>query len=129
MIEWKEAFSKHGLRVTLEKTGVFWVVQKTKDLDLRLEGKKLKLKLRDSFVYLGGAACGDADAETEISRTIQTGGGTWRKLRGLMGDRYIYRKLKGEVLSSSGAPAYLYGIEIIAMTGMEQEKGQVYKNN
>ena len=54
---------------------MFWVVQKTKDLDIQLEGTKLKLKLRNSFVYLDGAVCGDAGAETEISRSIQTGGG------------------------------------------------------
>ena len=40
---------------SLEKMEVLWVRQQKKDLDVRLDGKKLNQ--RDSFVYLGGAVC------------------------------------------------------------------------
>ena len=53
LVEWKEIFGKHGLRVGLEKTEVLWVGQQKNDLDKRLDGKKLNQ--RDSFAYQGGA--------------------------------------------------------------------------
>ena len=64
LVDWKEILGKHTLRVSLEKTEVLWVGQQKKDLDIRLDGKKLNQ--RDSFVYLGGAVCGDGSTEMEI---------------------------------------------------------------
>ena len=46
-----------------------------------------------------------------------------------MGDRYTSRKLKGKVLSSCVTPAYLCGLETMAMTEKQQEKLQVCENN
>ena len=113
LVEWKEIYDKHGLRVSLQKTEVLWVGQQKKYLE-RLDGKKLNQ--RDSFVYLGGAVCGDGGTETEIRRRIQAGASTWRKVEGVMGARHMSRKLKGKVLNSCITPTYLYGLEIMAMT-------------
>ena len=52
-----------------------------KTLDIRLDGKKLN---RDSFVYLGGAVCGDGSTEMEIHRRVQAGASVWRKVEGVM---------------------------------------------
>ena len=90
-MEWKEIFGKHGLRVSLEKTEVLWVGQQKQDLDIRLDGKKLNQ--RDSFVYLGGAVCGDGGTATELRRRVQAGASAWRKVEGLKGDRHVSRKL------------------------------------
>ena len=68
-----------------------------KDLDISLEGKKLKQQ--DSFVYLGGAACRDGSTEMEIHRRIQAGANAWRKVEGVMGDIHISLKLIGKVIS------------------------------
>ena len=46
-----------------------------------------------------------------------------------MGDRHISRKLKENVLSSCKTPAYVYGLESMAMTEKQQEKLQVCENN
>jgi len=37
--EWKEAFHKHGLKISMEKTEVIWVRQQRKEMNIRLEGK------------------------------------------------------------------------------------------
>ena len=34
LVEWKEIFGRHGLRVSLEKTGVLWVRQQNKVLHI-----------------------------------------------------------------------------------------------
>ena len=97
LVDWKEIFGKHGQRVSLEKTEVLWVGQQNKDLDIRLDGKKLNL--RDSFVYMGRAVCWDVSTETEIRWRVQAGASAWRKVERVMGDRHIYRKLKGRFLT------------------------------
>ena len=66
MVEWNELFVRYGGRIHLEKTGVLCVGQQNRDLYIRLEGKKPNQ--RDSFVYLGGAVCGDGGAETELRK-------------------------------------------------------------
>ena len=47
----------------------------------------------------------------------------------VIGDRHISQKLKGKVLGSCITPAYLNGLETMAMTEKQQEKLQVCKNN
>ena len=64
---------------------------------MRLEGKKLNQ--RESFVYLGGAVCGDGGKETEIRRSIQAGANKWRNVEGMMGDRHTSRNLKERCLA------------------------------
>ena len=56
LIEWKDIFSRHGLRVSLENIEVMLVGPRQKEQYIIRDGKKLKQK--DSFVYLGRAICG-----------------------------------------------------------------------
>ena len=53
------------------KTEVMWVGHRRTELEMRLDGKKLKQ--RDSFVNLGGAICGDGNVNNEIRRRITAG--------------------------------------------------------
>ena len=57
MEEWNGLFIKHELKLNLEKTELLHIGHQREELDIELEGKKLTQ--RDSFVYLGGAVCGD----------------------------------------------------------------------
>ena len=63
MEEWNGLFTKHGLKLNLEKTEVLHIGHQREELDIELEGKKLTQ--RDSFVYLGGAVCEDGKTERE----------------------------------------------------------------
>ena len=73
MEEWNGLFIKHGLKLNLEKTEVLHIGHQREELDIELEGKKLNQ--RDSFVYLGGAVCGDGktEREREVRRRVQAG--------------------------------------------------------
>ena len=62
-------FTRHGLKLNLEKTEVLHIGHQREELDIELEGKKLTQ--RDSFVYLGGAVCGDGKTEREVRRRVQ----------------------------------------------------------
>ena len=46
------------------------------EMDIEREGKKLTQG--DSFVYLGGAVCGDGKTEREVRRRVQAGANAWR---------------------------------------------------
>ena len=63
MEEWNGLFTRHGLKINLEKTELLHICHQREELDIELEGKKLTQG--DSFVYLGGAVCGDGKTERE----------------------------------------------------------------
>ena len=127
MEEWNGLFTKHGLKLNLEKTEVLHIGHQREELDIELEGKKLTQ--RDSFVYLGGAVCGDGKTEREVRRRVQAGANAWRSVEGVMADRRISNRLKGKVMSTCVSPACLYGTETLELTELQQQRLQVCENN
>ena len=125
--EWNGLFTRHGLKINLEKTEVLHIGHQREELDIELEGKKLTQG--DSFVYLGGAVCGDGKTEREVRRRAQAGAITWRAVDGVMADRRFSKRLKGKVMSTCVTPACLYGTETLALTELQQQKLQVSENN
>ena len=85
--EWNGLFTSHGLKLNLEKTEVLHIGHQREELDIELEGKKLTQRV--SFVYIGGAVCGDGKTEREVRRRVQAGANAWRAVEGLMTDRRI----------------------------------------
>ena len=69
--KWNRLFTRHGLKLSLEKTEVLHIGHQREELDIELEGTKLPRE--DSFVYLGGALCGDGKAERERGTSQSTG--------------------------------------------------------
>ena len=67
--------------------------------------------------------------DVEVRRRIQAGANAWRNVEGVMVDRKISRKLKGEVLDSCVVPASAYGLETLALSELHQHKLQVCENN
>ena len=57
LIEWKDIFSRHRLRVSLEKTEVMWWDIEGKSCKYTWMGRSLS-KETVSFVYLDGVLCG-----------------------------------------------------------------------
>ena len=75
--------NRDGLTVSLEKTAVVWVGPGRTELEIHLDGKKVKP--RDSFVHQVGAICEDGNSNTEIRRRMTAGANTWRKVEGATG--------------------------------------------
>ena len=67
MEEWDGLFTKHGLKLNLEKTEVLHIDHQREELDIEREGKILTQL--DSFVYLGEAECGDGKTERGTSKS------------------------------------------------------------
>ena len=80
MEEWNGLFTKHGLKLNLEKIEVLHIGHQREELDIELEGKILNQM--DSFVYLGGAVCGDGKTEREVRRRVQAAANAYRAVDG-----------------------------------------------
>ena len=98
MEQWNRLFTRHGLKINLEKMEVLHVGHQREELDIELDGKKLTQG--DSFVYLGGAVCGDGKTEREVRRRAQAGANAWRAVDRVMVDRRILCRLKSKVMST-----------------------------
>ena len=120
-------FTRHGLNINLQKTEVLHIGRQREELDIELEGKKLTQW--DSFVYLGGAVCGDWKTEREVRRRAQAGENVWRAVEGVMADRRISKRLTVKVMRTCVTPACLYGTETLAMIELQQQRLQVWENN
>ena len=125
--EWIGLFTRYGLKINVEKTEVLHIGHQREELDIELEGKKLTQG--DSFVYLGGAVCGDGKTEREVRRRVQAEANAWRAVEGVMADRRISKRLKGKVMSTCVTPVCLYGTETLALTDLQQQRLQVCENN
>ena len=68
-------FTRHGLKINLEKTEVLHISHRRDELAIKLEGKKLTQG--DSFAYLVGTVCdrGTGEEQTTVDRTHRKDGG------------------------------------------------------
>ena len=80
--EWNNTFSKHGLRMNLEKTEVMWIGEQEVDLHVVVDRKTIKQV--NSFVYVGGTVCKDGGSSKEIQRKVQAGAAAWNRTEGIM---------------------------------------------
>ena len=117
--EWNGLFTRHGLKINVEKTEVLHIGLQREELDIELEGKKLTPG--DSFVYLGWAVCGDGKTEREVRRRVQAGAIAWKAVEAVMADRRISKRLKDKVMSTCVTPECLYGTETLALTELQQQ--------
>ena len=125
--EWNGLFTRHGLKINAEKTEVLHIGHQREELEIELEGKKLTQG--DSFVYQGGAVCGDGKTKREVRRRAQDGANARRAVEGVMADRRISKRLTGKVMSTCVIPACLFGTETLALTELQQQRLQVCENN
>ena len=127
LVEWKDLFERHGLRMSLDKTEVLSVGSQRQELGITLGGRDIKQG--DSFTYLGGMISGDGRSDGEVRKRIQSGALAWRNVEGVMTDRHISKKLKGKVLGTCVIPACIYGLETVALSNAQQQRLQVCENN
>ena len=124
--EWNGLFTRHGLNINLEKWHcAFHLVAHRPP-----EGRAgQKLTQGDSFVYLGGTVCVDGKTERKVLRRAPAGANAWRAVEGVMVDRRISKRMKGNVMSTSVTPVCLYGTETLAITELQQQRLHVCENN
>ena len=60
-----------------------------------------------------------------VTKRTTAGANAWKKVEGVMGDKFIPRKLIGKVFSSCVTQVYMKALETMALKQKQQEKVQV----
>ena len=123
----EEAFTAWTEGELGEDGGVVDIGAHREELNIKLEGRTIRQN--NSFIYIGGAVSSDGRSETEVRRRVQAGANAWRQVEGVMYDRHISKKLKGNVLGACVTPAMLYGLETLPVSEIHQHRLQVCENN
>ena len=118
---WRNALERRGLKVSQSKTEYLRVGGVDDGEELKLQEEKVKKA--KNFKYLGSTVSNDGRCE-EVRR-IQAGWMSWRKVSGVLCDRKLSAKIKGEMYKSVVRPAMLYGMETVAVTERQMGKMEV----
>ena len=62
-------------------------------------------------------------------KRIQAGWGSWKEIMGIMCNKRVPEKLKGQTYKTMVRPSMIYGMEYISVTKRQEEKMQVAKMN
>ena len=111
--EWNGLFTRHGLKINLEKKEVMHIGHQREELDIELEGKKLT---QGTVSCTWEEQCVEMGRQREVRRRVQARANEWRAVEGVMADRRISKKLKGKVMRTCVTPACLYVTETLALT-------------
>ena len=65
------------------------------DIVIRLEGEEVKRV--KTFKYLGSTLAEDRELDAEVNHRVQNGWRNWKKVSGVLCDRRMKVKIKGEV--------------------------------
>ncbi|KAE8676336.1 General transcription factor IIE subunit 1 isoform 3 [Hibiscus syriacus] len=117
LTSWKIALEEKGLRINIEKIEYlcsnFSGNQNDEDLEVCIEGHVLPT--RDCFKYLGSMIHKDGGIDDDVTHRIKAGWLKWRAATGVLCDKKVPLKLKGNFYRMAIRPALLYGSECWAI--------------
>ena len=92
---------------------------------IRLEGEEVKRV--ETFKYLGStlAEDGELDAEVNHRHRVESRWRNWKKVSGVLCDRRMKVKIKGNVYKTIVRPAMVYGAEAWAVKKAHEKKMEV----
>ena len=127
--EWNGLFTRHGLKINVEKTEVLHMHRPPEGRAGHRAGGEETDSGRQFRVSRRGSVRRREDGEREVRRRVQAGAIAWKAVEGVIADRRISKRLKGKVMSTCVTPACLYGTETLALTELQQQRLQVCENN
>ncbi|KAK3524460.1 hypothetical protein QTP70_029307 [Hemibagrus guttatus] len=90
---------------------------------VRLQGEEVK-KVQE-FKYLGSTVQSNGECGKEVKKRVQAGWNGWRKVSGVLCDRKISARIKGEVYRTVVRPAMLYGLETVSLRKRQESELEV----
>ena len=75
--------------------------------DINLQGENLERV--NTFKYLGATLEENGDLDAEMTHRIQSGWKSWKRVSGILCDRRISLRIKGNVYETVVRPAMMYG--------------------
>ncbi|KAK3571266.1 hypothetical protein QTP86_005982 [Hemibagrus guttatus] len=104
---WRFALERRGMKVSRSKTEYMCVNEREGSVTVRLQGEEVK-KVQE-FKYLGSTVQSNGESAKEVKKRVQAGWNGWRKVSGVLCDRKISARIKGNVYRTVVRPAMLYG--------------------
>ena len=120
---WKYALERRGMKVSWSKTEYLWINGENDDKTVKMEDTKVP-RVKE-FKYLGSTVQESGGCEREVKKRVQAGWNGWRRVSGVICDRRLPARVKGNVYSSVVRPAMVYGLEMVAVTKKQVEEMEV----
>ena len=101
--EWRRAMEDRGLKINRKKT-VYLRFNVYRNLDgnsdINIQGENLE-RVNPTFTYLGATLGENGDLHAEMTHRIQSGWKNWKRISGILCDRRISLRVKGERIQDS----------------------------
>ena len=110
---WRYGLEKREMKVSRAKTEYMFLNGVSRGIVLMQDHHVPEVK---EFKYLGSMLQTDGGVEAQISGRIQSGWNNWKKMAGVMFDKRIPTRVKGNSHRTVIQPAMLYGLERVAQT-------------
>ena len=102
------------MNVNRRKTEYMCVNERQVNGTVKMQGEEVA-KVED-FKYLGSTVQSNGEYGREVKKRVQAGWNGWRRMSGVICDRRVPARVKGNVYKVAVRPAMLYGLETVALT-------------
>ena len=120
---WRYASERRGMKVSRSKTEYLCINGESYDETVKMEDTKVP-RVKE-FKYLGLMVQENGSCKREVKKREQAGWNGWRKVSGVIYDRRLPSRVKGNVYSSVVRQAMVYGLETVAVTKKQVEDMEV----
>ena len=126
--EWNGLFTRHGLKLRIEKTEVLHICHHREGRAEHRAGGEETVSGGQFRVSRRGSVWRWKYGES-LRQKVHAEANAWRAVEGVMADRRISKRLKGKVMSTFVTPVSrcLHGTETLALTEIQQQRRQVCK--
>ncbi|XP_037775541.1 uncharacterized protein LOC119572505 [Penaeus monodon] len=122
--QWTRDLERRCMKVSITKTEYLNTGNGTQRVgSISLGGERVQRAVE--FKYLGSTVQEDGGSEAEVSKRIQAGWNSWKKVTEVLCDRRVSAKVKGGIHRTIVRPAIMYGLEAIALTKAQERRLEV----
>ena len=79
----------------------------------------------EDFKYLGSTVQSNGECGREVKKCVQAGWNGWRRMSGVICDRRVPARVKGNTYRVAERPAMLYGLETVALAKRQEAEMDV----
>ena len=111
------------MKVNRRKTEYMCVIERQVNGTVKMEGEEVAKV--DDFKYLGSTLQSNGECGREVKNRAQAGWNGWRRMSGVVCDRRVPARVKGNVYRVAVRPAMLYGLEMVALAKRQEAEMKV----
>ena len=120
---WKYALESRGVKISRSNTEYLCMNGGNDDETVNMDDTKVPRVKK--FKYLGSTVKESGSCEREVNKRVQAGWNGWRRVSGVICDRWLPARVKGKVYSSVVRPAMMYRLETVAVRKKQIEEIEV----